>query len=190
MDETSRGYPYPECEPPLVKDVSDLPAQLKALAEAIDTDLTSLDNERLLTSRPPAARMLESPAMPWAVPSVDITYNTMEFDNTFGDMADTAAGGIRITSTGWYYLGTYSVVIIAAGTEINARTLFLRNGTPLTPAGEPARLVTATAEDPYLSTTVLLNEGDLIRTRIQHSGPGATAYTTNSRLWAFRILAA
>ena len=42
MDETSRGYPYPECDPPLTKDVSDLPAQLKALADAVDADMTAV----------------------------------------------------------------------------------------------------------------------------------------------------
>lgn len=187
MDQTPRGYPYPECDPPLVQDASFI-SQLQALAEAVDADMTAIENEALdALIAPPMARMLESPSGAWATPLADITYSTSEFANP-ASMADTASGGIRIPTDGWYLLGTYCVVIIGTGVEINARTLFLRNGTVLTLAGDQARLVTATAEDPYLSATVLLSAGDLITTRIQHSGVAATGYTTTSRIWAMRLL--
>lgn len=189
MDQTPRGYPYPQCEPPLVKDASFI-GQMQTLAEAIDADMTDLEAQaqaNLIT--PQAAYMLETPATAWTVNSVQPVYTTTVFETTPG-MGDTLSSGIRILTSGWYLLGTYAVVIIGAGTEINARTLFLRNGQPITAAGDQARLATATAEDPYLSTVAQLSAGDLIRTRIQHSGPGATAYTTQARLWAFQLVGA
>lgn len=189
MDQTPRGFPFPQCEPPLVKDASFI-GQMQELAEAIDADVTELETlaDAQLIS-PQSAYVLESPATAWAVPTATPNYTTALFASP--GMDDTLLNaGIRIVTPGWYLLGTYTVVIIGAGTEINARTLFLRNGTPITPAGDQARLVTATAEDPYLSTVAELSAGDLIRTRVQHSGPGATAYTTTSRLWAFQLLGA
>lgn len=189
MDETSRGFPYPQCDPPLVKDASDI-GQMKALAEAIDADVTSLEalaDAQLIS--PQSAYVLETPASAWAVPTATPNFTTALFASP--GMDDTLFNaGIRIVTSGWYMLGTYCVVIIGAGTEINARTRFLRNGAVLTPAGDQARLVTATAEDPYLSTVVELNAGDLIRTQVQHSGAAATAYTTQARLWAFQLLGA
>lgn len=189
MDETSRGYPYPECEPPLVKDASFI-VQLKQLAEAVDADMTALEQQAQTNLiNPQSAYVLENPATAWAVPTATPNYTSAVFASP--GMDDTLFNaGIRIVTSGWYLLGTYTVVIIGAGTEINARTRFLRNGAVLTPASDQARLVTATAEDPYLSTVAQLEAGDLIRTQVLHSGPAATAYTTASRLWAFQLLGA
>lgn len=189
MDETSRGYPYPECDPPLTKDVSDLPAQLKALADAVDADMTAValqaDTELI---RPQLARIREAAASPpWASQLVTPNYDAVDFD-THG-MFDAPNNGLRIQSSGWYYLGTFCIVLIAAAVEINARTRIIRNGQPLTNNSDQARLASATAEDPYVSTTAFLDEGDLIRTQIIHSGPGATAFTTQSRLWAMQLVA-
>lgn len=189
MDETSRGYPYPECDPPETKDVSNLPAQLKSLAEAVDADMTALEaeaNTTLIT--PQRARIIESaPSAPWASQLVTPNYDAAEFASP--GMFDGANNGIRIQSTGWYYLGTFCIVLIAAAVELNARTRIIRNGQPLTNPSDTARLASATAEDPYLSTTALLTEGDLIRTQILHTAAAATAFTTQSRLWALQLVA-
>lgn len=189
MNETSRGLPFPECAPPLVKDASFI-GQMEDLAQAIDADMTALEaRAQAELISPQGAYVLETPATAWAVATATPNYTTALFASP--GMDDTLFNaGIRIVTPGWYLLGTYTVVIIGAGTEINARQFFLKNGQPLTSAGDQARLVTATAEDPYLSTVAELAAGDLIRTRIQHSGPGATAYTTQSRLWAFQLLGA
>jgi hypothetical protein len=53
----NRGYPYPECTPPLVKDAADMPLQLKNLAEAIDDDVTALQAMANDAESPPAAGM-------------------------------------------------------------------------------------------------------------------------------------
>lgn len=186
MDETSRGYPYPQCEPPLVKDASFI-AQMQALAEAIDADVTAVEAEANATLiMPLAARIIEAaPSAPSTSQIVTPNYDTTEFASP--GMDDLSNNGIRITSSGWYLLGTFCIVLIAAAVEINARTRFIKNGQPLTSTGDQARLASATAEDPYLSTVVFLDAGDLIRTQILNSG--ASAFTTQSRMWALQLVA-
>lgn len=45
MDLTpNRDYPFPQCDPPLVKDAANAPVQTRALAEAMDADFTVIDN--------------------------------------------------------------------------------------------------------------------------------------------------
>lgn len=45
MDLTpNRNYPFPQCDPPLVKDAANAPVQTRALAEAMDADFTDVSN--------------------------------------------------------------------------------------------------------------------------------------------------
>lgn len=53
MDATSRGYPYPQCLPELIKDAGDLPQQTLALAEAIGADLDALQSRANAALKPP-----------------------------------------------------------------------------------------------------------------------------------------
>ncbi|MEU7010358.1 hypothetical protein [Streptomyces sp. NPDC046332] len=188
MDQTPRGYPYPECEPPLVQDASFI-GQLQALAEAVDADMTAIEaqaNEELIM--PLCARLRESAAVPRVGQLVTGLYDTTEFASP--GMDDLSNNGIRITRSGWYYIGTFTVLLIPSAVELNTRTRFIRNGAPLTQGSDQARLASATAEDPYQSATVFLTEGDLINTQILHNGAAGTAYTTQSRIWALLLTAA
>lgn len=107
---TNRGYPYPECSPPLVKDASDI-EQMRDLALAIDTDAGSLDARLLdFLERPDAARMSFSGNT--VVPSTtgdflfNIPYNTTVYDNTTG-ITDTSTGALRLLESGLYLFTSY-----------------------------------------------------------------------------------
>ncbi|MEU2510361.1 hypothetical protein ABZ621_37525 [Streptomyces sp. NPDC007863] len=185
MDTTPLGFPYPECDPPRVKDLSDI-GQLRALAEAVDgvvqqiaTDL----NDQLVAPR--AARMRESVASAWSPGTANPTLNQVIFAST--GMGDTGAGGIRITRTGWYLIGMYALVIVGTGTEVNARPTILRNNANLLSFGDVGVQVTATAGDVYLSTTAELTAGDLLRPRIATNG--ADSFTVTSHMWALEVMA-
>lgn len=185
MDTTPLGFPYPECDPPRVKDLSD-GGQLRALAEAVDTTVQQIAddlNDQLISPR--AARMRESVASAWPGGTANPNLNQVVFAST--GMGDTAAGGIRITRSGWYLVGGYGLVIVGSGTQINARMTILRNGANAIPYGDVARLVTATAQDPYVSTTLQLDAGDLLKPRVASSG---ASYTLTSHLWAFELVGA
>lgn len=185
MDTTPLGFPYPECDPPRVKDLSDV-GQLRALAEAVDgvvgeiaTDLT----DQLIS--PLAARMRESVASAWSPGTANPALNQVIFAST--GMGDTGAGGIRITRTGWYLVGMYALVIVGSGTEVNARPMILRNGSNMLSYGDLGVQVTVTAGDVYLSTTAQLTAGDLLRPRIATNG--ADSFTVTSHMWVLEVTA-
>lgn len=185
MDRTPLGFPYPECEPPRVKDISDI-AQLKALAEAVDATVqqTADDLDSQLVS-PRAARMRESVASAWPGGTANPHLDQITFASA--GMGDTTAGGIRITQSGWYLVGGYGLIIVASGTQINARMTVVRNNVNAIAYGDASRLVTGTAADAYVSTTLELEEGDLLTPRFASAG---AAYTLTSHLWALELLGA
>jgi hypothetical protein len=186
MDTTPLGLPYPECDPPRVKDLSDA-GQIRALAEAVDalTQATASDLTAQLIS-PLAARMRESAPSAWPGGTANPNLNQVTFASA--GMGDTAAGGIRITKTGWYLVGMFSLVLAGSGTEVAARPNILRNGSNMISYGDVGQQVTVTAGDVYMSTTALLNAGDLLKVRIATNG--SAAYTTTSHLWALELLGA
>lgn len=145
-----RGYPYPEADcsegcdgPALVRDAADLPAQLQALALAVDEDLTEIDLAIDLDLNGPAAEMT-GPAQLLS-PGQAFTLDTVVMDQ--GNMqADIAGSRLVIPSTGLYVItGGAS---IAAITSPDAITLnILANGVsvarttwkPTNSAGSAAR---------------------------------------------------
>lgn len=188
MDTTPLGFPFPECDPPRVKDISDI-GQLKDLAEAVDAAVqpaaAELSNVLLA---PLAARMQQSAPLATSGTVINPSLDQVSFASA--GMGDVAAGGIRITRRGWYLVGGYSFISIPSGTELFTRFFITQNGTPITGrSGDRSKLVSATSQNTYQSLTAQLNVGDLLRPRIGHSGPGATAYSTQARLWALLLLA-
>ncbi|MEU0317261.1 hypothetical protein [Nocardioides sp. NPDC006273] len=184
MDTTPLGFPYPECDPPRVKDLSDI-GQLRALAEAVDGVVqqiaTDLDDQLV---RPLGARMRESVATAWPGGTANPNLNQVVFAST--GMGDTTSGGIRIVESGWYLVGMYSLVLAPSGTEVAARPNILRNGANVINYGDVGQQVTATAGDVYVSTTVQLAAGDLLKPRIATNG--AAAYNTTTHMWALELL--
>lgn len=110
MKETAdHGYPYPECNPPYVKDAADLPAQLKALALAFDADIDAINDAASLFLNPPAG-LLTLTGTETLGPTAFLKFNnlTTVAANIQG-IADGTNSRFVIPSAGLYYVtGTAS----------------------------------------------------------------------------------
>lgn len=123
MDLTdNRLYPYPECNPPLVQDEANAPVQTKALADAIDADLTTVQVQIREAFQLPTTilRLTAATSVPHgsAVP-----FDTVEYDNQ-----GWATGSTVTVGTAGVYLVTGFAASVA-GTNVQSLALqFLING--------------------------------------------------------------
>ena len=116
MDETPlRGYPYPECDPPYVKDAADLPLDLYLLASAIDTDVGALATAVTEAVNPAACRIQNTAPPAVALPSGSaVQFNATLLDDT-PPMADLALDRIVLNSDGlWLATAGYTATVSAA----------------------------------------------------------------------------
>lgn len=179
------GLPYPECDPPLTKDLSDI-AQLRDLAFATDAAVQALAdrvNEQLL--RPDAVVMFGSIGLLQGQDQTQSYTNTI-YDNA--GMADTIAGGIRVQESGWYEIGGW---ISAAAVPTVAFSLGVRiepqlNGEPFTARQGPGW----PADREYASwvNTVFLTAGDFLTTTSHHQDSPTRVVDYSYRLWAVQVL--
>lgn len=190
MDQTPvYGFPFPECEPPLVADASDI-EQMRDLAVAIDTVVTTIDNNvAQVLSHPDACRMMSATNVPVAGDpngtTATVNYSLFNFDNTPGQlMTDTAAGVVRIQETGWYLIGHW---ITAAEDPIPGalpRARFLVNGSP---ASGFTHRAPAGGRDFQGYEVLRLNAQDSVTSQISMgTGTGSIVYT--ARIWALQLL--
>ena len=102
MKETAnRGYPYPECDPPFVKDAADLPLDLYLLATAIDSDLTTVNTAALAVLNPPCTSLSASPSTQDTFYG-RLTMSTVDFDNA--SQASIPASGMFAATDGLYHI--------------------------------------------------------------------------------------
>lgn len=119
MKETpNRGYAYPECSPPFVKDAADLPLQLKTFADKVDDDVTALQATAQLALNPPSASITASPTT-FDPATNRFLFNVVEFDNA--SMANLALDGLVAPEPGLYtIIGIRSYTASAlAGTQLS-----------------------------------------------------------------------
>jgi len=76
----NRGYPYPQCEPPLIKDESNAPLQTRLLAEAMDADFDTVNVLIRETYELPTTILRISAATSIAS-GTPIPFNVAEYDN-------------------------------------------------------------------------------------------------------------
>jgi hypothetical protein len=91
MDLTpNRGYPVPECDPPLVEDAANAPVQTRALAEAMDADFTTVSNLIEDTYQLPTA-ILRISSSTVIASGDDIPFDVVEYDPEGWATGDTIA---------------------------------------------------------------------------------------------------
>lgn len=192
MDQTPiYGFPYPECDPPLVKDASDI-EQLADLALAFDTAVENLNlkiNDELLV--PDMIRMNMSAATATTDQELTAFQDVFNWQTAGSGMSDTANGGIRIQEQGWYQIvGTTEVSVTApAATQLALRMAVVRNGVVASNFQDSGRIVSGDFQYGYTAEVLNLAVGDLIQARLRHgAGPGIT-WTYRTRLSATQILA-
>lgn len=187
MDQTpNRGYPYPECEPPLVKDASDI-SQMRDLAVAIDADMQSLyDTSDDLLVRPDGARVATSvfTVVTSALHVPD--FDTMTFDTTGGQMATTSIGVMTIVQPGWYLVGTWIDSTAAVFQGLRAR--FLQNGAPATSFSPQAEITPVNKQYLAYEATMFYDTPGTLTIELR-SGAAVPNYSYAARLWAQQVVA-
>jgi hypothetical protein len=189
----NRLYPFPECDPPLVKDASDI-NDLFELASAIDTDAAAMSAKiDDFIDKPDSARM--SLAGSLVVPSVTtdfiftVAYNTVTYDNA--GMASTANNGMIIVERGFYLVTSVLRLTSASNTAGDLAVAHLTGGALFGrryegPSGEI--LAGATGDSSMTTTDVLLLQaGDLLQTSGLFNAPLAGTYTIEARLAAHQL---
>lgn len=191
----NRGYSFPECDPPLVKDRSDI-GFLRDLAQQVNSDATALDASIVdLIEKPDAARQafagnllltLSGGSSLEAIRTVP--YDTTTYANP-ASMSDLTAGGLRIPVRGFYMFTSY--VRCTNGGDLNLQVRHLRNGLARTEGRRfegPSLPVDTTTETSMETSDVFqCNAGDLVRTQLKtHNASGTFAF--EARLSGILIL--
>lgn len=185
------AIPYPECDPPLIKDSSQI-AQFKAQAMAVDTAMTAVEAQAAdQLTNPPSARGTIA-VLPVVTTdsqvTVDITQNVFT-STSWGAAVAVTSGGLLIQKPGWYLAGCHALVSSATAAVLPMVRLTV-NGSPAsswsTPAGNygvgNGRLAALSA------VPLLVAAEDTIRMEIKHLATGSPSWDYRPHLWAVRML--
>lgn len=188
MDQTlNRGYPFPECAPPLTKDASDI-AHLRDLAVAVNDDVDAIYGRAAdVLVRPDAARMATSATIPDTANELIPFFDSRSFDTTApaNYMTPLAEGQIRLVEPGWYTVGCF--IVLTTATFLGARAAFLRNGVEGTwstqcDVGPSNQQVINHTVDVFVPVG---NETLSVKIRI---GAATPSYTYAARIWAQQVI--
>jgi len=182
-----RGYPVPECDPPLVKDASDI-AQLRDLALAIDADAQARSDSIVQFWEKPDAAGMTGSATNFPFPLLTAThtqfvvpYDTVAFDNSgTGSLTDIPRNGFVTVERGWYVFTAMVRILGNPGVFTQLGIRFLRAGV----ATSEGRHYEGAGE--YLGTELAYNAleiipcnaGDLVQTQMTF-GPTGNSGTVN-----------
>ena len=189
MDTTDcLGLPFPECDPPLTKDASDI-AQFKALADATDAAVQTLADRIAEFVTAPDAVSIQGGDNQAGQVTTHLYNGSVNFDNS--SMADTVADVIRIQSDGWYLIGGTVFATPPAAAILALRVEPLLNGDPFTARQGNGFSVSPGVLYPDAVSwidTVFLRMGDALSLMTQHTDNPATVMTYGYTGWAIRIL--
>jgi hypothetical protein len=191
-DRTDRGYPYPECDPPLTKDASDI-SQMRDLAQAVNSDATAQDARMVqLIEKPDAVRVAFAASLVVTKSSAGDAIFIIPYSSTTyaqpAAFADLTAFGLRVQERGYYWV-TSTVRCTNAGLA-GMQIRHLRNGLARTEGRRfegPAWPVIASESSMQTADLMYANAGDLIRTQVKMS-PADGTYAFEARLAAIQIL--
>jgi hypothetical protein len=184
----NRGYVYPECDPPLVKDRSDVD-YIRELAVQVNNDAARMDAALLeFIERPDAARIAFGGPITTSGSGngfyFTIPYDVLTYDNTAG-MVDLGANGIRVRERAWY-LFTSSVRCTNGGQQ-GTSVRHLRNGRDEARRLEgPSMPINGNEENMATVDFLQCNAGDLVTTQAYQDGPGGT-FTFEGRMSAIQL---
>jgi hypothetical protein len=153
----NRGYPYPQCLPPYIKDVADAPAQLKALAEAVEADMADLESDLTDAAFPPAVLASNTGAQVRSSGDV-LDLNTLDYGPSA--MVDLVQNALVVQGNGLYIVtgtasatGSFTTNYLRLSVKRNGATL---RSTTTKPGAAASQLHTTVATFAPLAT------GDLI----------------------------
>lgn len=185
MDTTPNyGWPFPECDPPLVEDAA-LIGQLGTLAWAIDDaigDLAARAQTQLIA--PQHARVSQTADVATTDVQVAAVFNSTQFDpNTIVN----GAFNIVANEAAWWMVGGYANTTSA--TAMNTRLRFTLNGNPASSWTDHAGVYNTNGQHPYGMIMVQAAVGDVFGMEVTHNAAAGTAWTHREFLWALKVLA-
>lgn len=183
MDTTDcLGLPFPQCDPPLTKDASDI-IQFQALAEAVDEAVENLDDQITDTlSEPPSVNMTGGVT----TAGLDVLHfygGATNFDNA--NMADTVADVIRIQQDGWYLIGGW----VAADPGIAFRVEPIVNGDTISSRQGPGLTAGVSGDRVAWTDCAFLRTGDALQIMTHHTSSPVGMVTYGVVGWATLLLA-
>lgn len=173
MKETANfGYIYPECNPPLVKDLADLPGQLKVLATQINDDVTALQAQIVAAAAMPAAVMNRT------VNQVLVPGDSFLFDNSLFDNDGMVDLGFErfVIQTAGLYLITGSCTSGTVPTVFHNLTLSVSGATVRTNSINP-NLVGGDPLENNVTLPILLSPGNTVTMSQNFTGAASITYS-------------
>jgi len=167
-----RGYPVPECEPPLVKDASDI-IQIKNLADAIDADVEALTNEANPLIFPVAGKM-NITGLVMGVTEFVVPYNNISWV-TRSDMADIDTGVMVIPESGFYQWHLWAGVDSATNAQMRLRLMVNDFPTGVW-GGFSTSVATVTTQSSTHDVSLFLSAGDRVTTQVRHNLAGSNTF--------------
>lgn len=184
MDQTAdRGYPYPECDPPLTKDASDI-AHLFNLAQAVAEDVQGIyDRSDDVLVRPDAARRLVTGTI--TDQNAFPAFTTTTFDSTSGAMTGGAHGGIELVEPGWYMVG--AVVQAISTTFLGLRLSFIHQGIQASSFGPQAAIVATNVQNAAHNAWIFTENPNTVVTLWVRNGAASPNFAYSAALWANQV---
>lgn len=188
----NRQYPFPECEPPLVKDRSDI-ADVRDLAVAVNDDLDSVeDSIEELIERPDSARIAFTGALTTSSTAFSdhvqiVPYDSVTFDNT-GTSTDLGSDALLVSERGVYLFATQ--IRCTDGGEQNLSVRHVRNGLSFEEGRrfEGLAFPAVTTQSATTTSDVMICQvGDLIQSQFRTNGVDGT-YSFESRLTMVQLV--
>jgi hypothetical protein len=166
------GYTYPECDPPYVKDLADLPGQLKVLATEINDDVTALQASIVTAAAMPAAVMNRT------VNQVLVPGDSFLFDNSlFNNNGMVDLGFDRfVIQTGGLYLITGSCTSGSVPTIFHNLTLSVSGSTVRTNSINPNLLGGDPLEN-NVTMVMMLSPGNTVTMSQNFTGAASITYS-------------
>lgn len=181
-------FPYPECDPPLVKDSSQI-SQMAQLAEAIDAEVERIITlaEDVLTT-PASARVITSAAVATTDVQVMPFFNSVVFNNSnWPSPLGPGNGNLSVPEDGWYMVGAHAATDSATAMQVNIR--LTRNGLPASSWSNPGAPYSTIFQLPALGTVPMqLNTDDSLNIELRHNAAGGTAWNYRPHLWAWKLI--
>jgi hypothetical protein len=191
----NRNYAFPECEPPLVKDRSDI-GFMRDLAVEVDADAAALSAsiddliERSDTVRIAFAGNITVTNSSAGNAVFIIPYDSLTYAQPAA-MSDLTANGIRIQERGYYMVASYVRCTTNGSSQWGPQVRHLRNGLARTEGRrfEGPAWTTTSATDASMATSDILyaEAGDLIRTQVKTVLTNG-AHTFEARMAAHQLL--
>lgn len=185
MDKTDcLELPYPECDPPLVKDASDI-VQFRDLAFAVDAAVGALETNINDTLLQPPACVVEGGTNTAGRDIIQPLGGPPFYDNA--SIHSTVTDILTAPEDGWYFVGGYVRADPTAGSNIGLRVQPVVNGEAISALQGPGRDHLGT-DSLNWNDVLFLREGDTVTCMTRHSAATGLVVNYVVIMWIYQVV--